>query len=56
LVYDSANDNPDAAPIDAFNDYDDFTLIPVDKTALYPEPDQTITLDVIMDNLGDGKP
>lgn len=47
---------PDPALLDEFNDFDDFTLMPYDKMALLPEPDQTITLDVVMDNLGDGKP
>lgn len=47
---------PDAALVDELNEFDDFTLVPYDKLALYPEPDQTVQLDVIMDDLGDGKP
>jgi iron transport multicopper oxidase len=31
-------------------------LVPYDKKVLLPEPDQTITLDVVMGNLGNGKP
>lgn len=31
------------------------TLVPYDKMALLPEPDQVVELDVIMDNLRDGK-
>ena len=56
LVYDEANTNPDPALIDELNDFDDFTLVPYDKKPLLPEPDQVITLDVVMDNLGNGKP
>ena len=56
LVYDEANINPDPALIDELNDFDDFTLVPYDKKPLLPEPDQVITLDVVMDNLGNGKP
>ncbi|KAG0647818.1 Cell surface ferroxidase fetC [Hyphodiscus hymeniophilus] len=56
LVYDEANANPVPELLDEFNDFDDFTLVPFDKMALLPEPDQVITLDVIMDNLGNGKP
>lgn len=56
LVYDDANTNPDPALVDEFNDFDDFYLVPYDKRPLLPEPDQVITLDVVMDNLGNGKP
>ena len=56
LVYDDANSNPDPTLIDEFNDFNDFDLVPFDKMALLPEPDQVITLDVVMDNLGNGKP
>jgi iron transport multicopper oxidase len=58
LVYDDANTNPTPALIkeDTFNDFDDFNLVPYDKMALLPEPDQVITLDVNMGNLGNGKP
>ncbi|TVY65563.1 Iron transport multicopper oxidase FET3 [Lachnellula suecica] len=58
LVYDSNKPNPDPTILedDQFNEFDDFTLIPVDKFPLLPEPDQTVTLDVVMDVLGNGKP
>ncbi|KAH8593306.1 Cupredoxin [Bisporella sp. PMI_857] len=56
LIYDEAKSKPDPAFIDEFNDFDDFTLVPYDKQGLLPEPDQLITFDVIMDNLGNGKP
>jgi iron transport multicopper oxidase len=56
LVYDEANTNPDPALIDELNDLDDFTLVPYDKKPLLPEPDRVISLDVVMDNLGNGKP
>ncbi|TVY31799.1 Iron transport multicopper oxidase [Lachnellula subtilissima] len=58
LVYDSKNPNPDPTLLqDAeFNEFDDSTLVPVDKAPLLPDADQIITLDVIMDDLGNGKP
>lgn len=56
LVYDSHEPLPAAALIDEFNDFDDATLVPYDKMPLLPDPDQVITLDVIMDVLGNGQP
>lgn len=56
LVYDDTKPNPSPATIHEFDAYDDFALIPFDKQPLLPSADQTITLDVIMDNLGDGRP
>jgi iron transport multicopper oxidase len=56
LVYDKSKALPDPAFVDDLDFFDDYTLIPFDKQPLLPDPDQTITLDVIMDNLGDGKP
>ncbi|KAH8656996.1 Cupredoxin [Tricladium varicosporioides] len=56
LVYDKAKDLPTPAFKDELVEFDDFTLVPYDKTPLFTEPDQVISLDVIMDNLGDGKP
>lgn len=55
LVYDSAQPMPAPALVDQFNDFDDFALIPYDQKPLLPEPDQTITMDVVMNVLGDGK-
>lgn len=54
LVYDSNKPLPEPAPVGEFDPFDDMTLVPWDKKALLGEPDQTVTLDVIMDNLGDG--
>ncbi|CZR53837.1 probable iron transport multicopper oxidase FET3 precursor [Phialocephala subalpina] len=56
LVYNDTKDKPEPALVDEFDDFDDFTLTPYDKMALLPEPDQVVSLDVIMDNLGNGKP
>ncbi|KAF7942721.1 uncharacterized protein EAE97_006175 [Botrytis byssoidea] len=56
LVYDDNKALPDAAFIDEYNDFDDFNLVPYDHMALLPEPDQVISLDVVMDVLGNGKP
>lgn len=56
LVYDETKPNPAPAPVDALDAFDDFTLVPFDKQLLLPDADQTITFDVIMDNLGDGRP
>lgn len=47
LVYNKDAPLPDPAVVDEFNHYDDFTLVPLDKEPLFPEADQTITLDVI---------
>ncbi|RDW95275.1 hypothetical protein BP5796_01038 [Coleophoma crateriformis] len=56
LSYSASNDNPTPAFVDELVEFDDMTLIPTDRQTLLPEPDQTISLDVIMDNLGNGKP
>ncbi|EAW14723.1 putative ferrooxidoreductase Fet3 [Aspergillus clavatus NRRL 1] len=54
LMYNEQAEKPAPAPIDAFEPYDDFNLVPVDSMALYKEADYTFSLDVSMDNLGDG--
>jgi iron transport multicopper oxidase len=56
LVYDNSKPLPEAKTVDELNDFDDFTLIPYDRQPLLPEPDHTISLDVVMDVLGNGKP
>lgn len=56
LVYDSQNNLPPAASVQELDPFDDFTLIPYDQMALLPDPDKTITLDVIMGDLGNGAP
>ncbi|KAH8153394.1 uncharacterized protein LAJ45_02206 [Morchella importuna] len=54
LVYDSRNENPPAKEISEFDPFDDFLLEPVDEEPLLENPATSITLDVVMDNLGDG--
>ncbi|KAK5997143.1 Iron transport multicopper oxidase fetC [Cladobotryum mycophilum] len=55
LTYDSKAKKPDPAIIYELNPIDDMTLVPYDEMPLLPEPDHTVELDVIMDNLRDGK-
>ncbi|KAK4070134.1 CAZyme family AA1 [Trichoderma aggressivum f. europaeum] len=55
LTYDSQATLPEPALVDELNPFDDMTLVPYDKMELLPEPDQVVELDVIMDNLRDGK-
>ena len=54
LVYDDAKDLPEPQLVDDLDPFDDITLVPFDKEPLYGEPDQTVHLEVIMDNLNDG--
>ncbi len=54
LVCDDKKELPDPALLDELDPFDDFTLVPHDNQTLYGEPDQTVSLNVIMDNLGDG--
>jgi iron transport multicopper oxidase len=54
LVYDNAKPFPDAAFLDEFMDFDDFTLAPADNTTAFPPPQNTVTLDIMMVNLDDG--
>jgi iron transport multicopper oxidase len=56
LVYDNDKPLPTPVLVNKFNELDDFGLVPYDKKPLLPEPDQIITLDVMMGVLGDGKP
>ena len=56
LVYDDTKQLPAATLVDELNNFDDFNLVPYDQQPLLPEADQVITLDVVMGNLGDGKP
>lgn len=55
MTYDSKATLPEPALVDELNPFDDMTLVPYDKMELLPEPDQVVELDVIMDNLRDGK-
>ena len=54
LVYDKGKELPEPTPVDEFDDFDDYTLVPQDKQKLYDQVDHSITLDMKMDNLGDG--
>lgn len=54
LVYDKAKDLPKPALLDDFGAFDDFALVPTDGMETYQSVDQSITLDVKMENLGDG--
>jgi iron transport multicopper oxidase len=53
-VYDEGATKPAAAPLDGFDPFDDFTLQPQDGMELLADADYTVTLDLAMDNLGDG--
>lgn len=56
LVYDDKKPRPDPQTVDSFDDlvFDDMKLVPYDEMERLPEPDRTVQLDVMMDNLGDG--
>ncbi|KAK3297987.1 Cupredoxin [Chaetomium fimeti] len=55
LFYDTAGPLPQPAVVcDPFEPFDDMGLVPWDNQTILGEPDQTIALDVIMDNLSDG--
>lgn len=54
LVVDSTQNLPPPLEVDVFDPLDDFTLKPLDKLAALDEVDRTVTLDLKMDNLGDG--
>ncbi|KAI1186388.1 Cupredoxin [Nemania serpens] len=54
LTYDASQPFPEPALVDELDSFDDMTLVPYDQQTLLGEPDKTIELNVIMDNLGDG--
>ncbi|KAI5783572.1 Cupredoxin [Geopyxis carbonaria] len=54
LMYSDSAPKPTPKEIAEFDPMDDFELVPVDGHELLPEPDLTVTLDVTMNNLGDG--
>ncbi|KAF2767382.1 FET Ferroxidase [Teratosphaeria nubilosa] len=54
LVYDQNAAKPAAAEVDSFTPFDDFTLVSQDGLEVYGDADVTITLDLTMNNLGDG--
>jgi iron transport multicopper oxidase len=55
LVYDSTQALPQAQSLDDFNPFDDFTLVPSDGLGIFDNVDHSMTLDVVMNNLGDGR-
>lgn len=54
LVYNPQNGLLPALAIGDYDPFDDFTLVPQDGEKLYDHVDHSITLDMKMDNLGDG--
>lgn len=54
LVTDSKQELSPASDVDAFEPFDDFALKPFDSLAALDKVDRTVTLDLKMDNLGDG--
>ncbi|KGU25593.1 iron transport multicopper oxidase FET3 [Candida albicans P57055] len=55
IVYNESAPLPDAYDVDSIDDYlDDFYLKPLNKEKLLDDADYTITVDVQMDNLGNG--
>lgn len=54
LVYDKAKELPAPAAVDEYAPFDDFSLVPHDGELLYENVDVSYTLDLKMDNLGDG--
>lgn len=54
LVYDDKKPLPEPKAIDEFEPLDDFILKPSDSIELFDHVDHSITLDLKMDNLGDG--
>lgn len=54
LVYDQKNGLNPPQVIGDYDPFDDFALVPQDGLELYDHVDHSITLDLKMDNLGDG--
>lgn len=53
-MYDDKKPLPKATILDKFDPVDDMKLVPYDEKKRLGEPNHTVELDVIMDNLGDG--
>lgn len=53
-MYDDSASKPVPALLDAFEPFDDFTLVPQDGLELYDKVDYSFSLDLSMNNLGDG--
>lgn len=54
IVYDENEDMPEEYKIDSLEPFDDFFLKPLSNETLLDDPDYTITVDVDMNNLGNG--
>lgn len=54
LVYDDSKPMPTPKDVDEFDPFDDMQLVPTDGLELYEDPDLSVQLDVVMDNLADG--
>lgn len=54
LVYDKSKPMPGEYKIQSLGSFNDFNLRTLDKVDLFDDYDYQITLDVVMDNLGDG--
>ncbi|KAK7517597.1 iron transport multicopper oxidase FET3 precursor [Phyllosticta citriasiana] len=54
LVYEPTNNLPAAQVVSEYNAFDDFKLVPKDKMKLLDQIDHSFTLNMRMDNLGDG--
>ncbi|KAG7191864.1 ferroxidase fet3 [Scheffersomyces spartinae] len=54
ISYDESNDTPEEYIVDEYDFLDDYWLTPVSAEAMLDEPDHVITVDVTMNNLGNG--
>ncbi|KAI9721851.1 MAG: hypothetical protein M1812_002187 [Candelaria pacifica] len=54
LLYDELKPFPSPAPLESFDPFDDFSLVPTDKMELLDHVDHSIDVTVKMDVLGDG--
>ncbi|KAH7128825.1 iron transport multicopper oxidase-like protein FET3 [Dendryphion nanum] len=54
LVYNESKEKPKPKDLAEFDPFDDFDLVPQDKEPILARVDQSITLDLKMDNLNDG--
>ncbi|KAK6202582.1 iron transport multicopper oxidase FET3 precursor [Scheffersomyces amazonensis] len=54
IVYNETAELPGEYTTDLTQYFDDFYLRPLSNTTLYDDPDFVVTVDVVMDNLGDG--
>ena len=53
-MYDRNKVLPTPSILEAYEPFDDFTLVPYDREVLLDNVDQSITLNFAMGNLGDG--